>query len=520
MEPKKTKGKSKIITGKHKGLSTVLASLLVLAISIMPIAEASSYASSKSCTNYSKKSSYSTTVKNAFTKLGNNISIGAKTNTCYNKDTSTAKVWNKSQYDKWTTNTTTTTTTTTPAPLVPETGAKPSQVTPPVNVESAPVEKAPEIIENIEQPIVPEQGIKEGAYYVSPSGNDSGNGTVDSPFKTIQKAANVAKAGDTVYIRQGTYREKVAVKNSGSAGKYITFSNYPGETVTLDGTGVSLGYYLPLFSVESHSYIIIQGIKVTNSPGQGIGDAYGEHNNSHIIVKDCSTYKTQISGVHFYKANNIVIDNVYIDTANLTENQEALTLAGVTDFEIKNCTVINAQKECIDVKDGCKNGKIYNNTVKNARLSSGLAIYVDGAKSGCSNIDVYDNTIDNCIQGIVVASELGGNVTDIKVRGNKISNSQYGIQVAGWGHIAGGKHPMDNIRMTDNKFSGNMSINLILSNPDAKNVFVTNNIFGGTNGTVPILVQGGDLAKTSIDGNSFLSIKPGSTTGTNYSLIK
>lgn len=357
------------------------------------------------------------------------------------------------------------------------------------------------------------------AYYVSTAGNDSNAGTAQAPLRTIQKAADLAAAGDTVYIKGGTYREKVLTKNSGANGSYITFTNYPGESVTLDGSGVALDYYVPLFSVGNQSYIKIQGINVINSAGQGFGDANGTVNNGYIIIKDCSTYKTQISGVHFFKAHNIVIDGVYIDTANLTKDQESVTLAGVTDFEIKNSTVVNPQKEGIDVKDGSRNGKIYNNTVKNARLGSGLALYVDGAKNGCSNIEIYNNTIDNSLQGIVIASELGGAVSNINIHDNKISNSGYGLQIAGWGFINGGTHPMDNITINRNNVSGNMNIDLILSNPDAKSIVITNNIFGGTSRTVPVLVQDTNINEISMSGNSFIRLVTGQLTGTDYTLL-
>lgn len=327
-------------------------------------------------------------------------------------------------------------------------------------------------------------------YYVSTSGSDSSAGTARRPFRTIQKAANVAAAGDTVLIRGGVYRERVTVKRSGSAGKIITFRNYPGESVTLDGATVSLPYYYPLFDVASHSYLKIQGLRVINSAGQGIGDVWGQYDNGFITIQDCQTYRTKISGVHFYNAHNIVIDNVTIDTANLTADQESLTLAGVNGFEIKNSTVINAQKEAIDVKDGSRNGKIINNTVKNARLGSGLAIYVDGARKGASNILVAGNTVENAIQGIVVASELGGIVTNIEIRDNQIRDSKHGLQIAGWGHIAGGSHPMSNIRITGNKMSGRMGIDLILSNKDARAVTITDNVFWGISTTVPVSVIG------------------------------
>lgn len=327
-------------------------------------------------------------------------------------------------------------------------------------------------------------------YFVSTSGNDRANGTFRRPFKTIQKAANMAKAGDTVYIRGGVYRERVTVKSSGSAGRIITFRSYPGERVTMDGATVALPYYYPLFDVSSHSYLHIQGLRIINSAGQGIGDVWGQYDNGFITIKDVQTYRTKISGVHFYNAHNIVIDNVTIDTANLTPDQESLTLAGVNGFEIKNSTVINAQKEGIDVKDGSKNGKIINNTVKNARLGSGLAIYVDGARKGASNIEISGNTVDNAIQGIVVASELGGTVSNIQILDNQIRDTKHGLQIAGWGHISGGSHPMSNISISGNNTSGRMGINLILSNKDAKAVTITDNVFWGNSSTVSLSIIG------------------------------
>lgn len=82
------------------------------------------------------------------------------------------------------------------------------------------------------------------SYYVSNSGSNNNNGTsVTSPFQTIQKAIEAAVAGDTVYIRAGTYREQVSAwKNAGSAGKYITVTGYNGEVPVLKGSDVVTGW--------------------------------------------------------------------------------------------------------------------------------------------------------------------------------------------------------------------------------------------------------------------------------------
>jgi hypothetical protein len=75
-------------------------------------------------------------------------------------------------------------------------------------------------------------------YYVDgTNGNDqTGDGSFSDPWETIQKAADTADAGDTVYIRAGTYRETVTPANSGTSGNPITFKPYNDETVTISGT--------------------------------------------------------------------------------------------------------------------------------------------------------------------------------------------------------------------------------------------------------------------------------------------
>ena len=74
-------------------------------------------------------------------------------------------------------------------------------------------------------------------YYVSTSGNDTNPGTEQQPFKTIQKAADSVAAGDTVYVKGGTYNEQIRITASGTAGNYITFLPYNNETVVIDGAG-------------------------------------------------------------------------------------------------------------------------------------------------------------------------------------------------------------------------------------------------------------------------------------------
>ncbi len=89
-------------------------------------------------------------------------------------------------------------------------------------------------------------------YFVSPSGNDSNNGSFASPWLTPVNAKNSMVAGDTVYFRAGTYTtiddfSSVLVCNkgycSGTANQYQNFLGYPGETATLGSGSITHGIY-------------------------------------------------------------------------------------------------------------------------------------------------------------------------------------------------------------------------------------------------------------------------------------
>ncbi|MEO2004741.1 MAG: right-handed parallel beta-helix repeat-containing protein, partial [Candidatus Poribacteria bacterium] len=66
----------------------------------------------------------------------------------------------------------------------------------------------------------------------SPVADDRNPGTRDLPFRTIQHAADVARAGDTVTVASGVYREAVNLRHSGEPGRLITFVGEPGAVIT------------------------------------------------------------------------------------------------------------------------------------------------------------------------------------------------------------------------------------------------------------------------------------------------
>ncbi|MER7930760.1 MULTISPECIES: sigma-70 family RNA polymerase sigma factor [unclassified Streptomyces] len=101
-------------------------------------------------------------------------------------------------------------------------------------------------------------------YFVSSSGSDSNPGTTaGSPFRTIQKAGDLAGPGDVVAVMNGTYTESrrgsnvLTVKRSGRPGAPITFMAYPGQRPVLKPKTAWNG-----ISVYGASYIVIKNLEV------------------------------------------------------------------------------------------------------------------------------------------------------------------------------------------------------------------------------------------------------------------
>lgn len=124
-------------------------------------------------------------------------------------------------------------------------------------------------------------------YYVAPAGNDANTGSITAPFLTLQRAQTAVVAGDTVWVRGGTYLMQNAqiaafvapyayithLDKSGSAtAGRINYWAYPSErpvfnyanvdpNVSTPGAPFAAPYRLSAFEVTG-SYIHIRGLEV------------------------------------------------------------------------------------------------------------------------------------------------------------------------------------------------------------------------------------------------------------------
>lgn len=79
-------------------------------------------------------------------------------------------------------------------------------------------------------------------YFVAADGRDAADGSAAKPWRTIQRAADAARAGDVVTIRGGVYREWVKPVNAGREGAPITYRAAKGEKVVVTGADPVTGW--------------------------------------------------------------------------------------------------------------------------------------------------------------------------------------------------------------------------------------------------------------------------------------
>lgn len=301
--------------------------------------------------------------------------------------------------------------------------------------------------------------VQSATYYVSTTGNNSNQGTEAQPWRTIQQAASRAVAGDIVYVKAGTYNERVVVANSGTAGNDITFSVYPNDVVTIDGSGITLpAWPSGLFDLEGRNYIKVSGFRVINAGPNSNNCGIYVDTCHDIIIENNYTYNTVSSGIGVWDSENIILDGNEVELACNDGEQECISVASTTNFDIRNNHVHHGGPgtnggEGICPKDGSFNGRVYNNHVHDLPIK--LGIYVDAWDKHTYNIEVFNNIVHDCgNDGFTLASEQGGLLENISVYNNiAYHNRNIGISVTPNGDVP--NSPMKTLKIVNNTLFNN-----------------------------------------------------------------
>lgn len=333
-------------------------------------------------------------------------------------------------------------------------------------------------------------------YYVSTTGNDSWPGSLEQPWKTVQKAADTLVAGDTVYVRAGTYAERVFPLNSGAAGQLVTYAAYPGEAVTIDGTGLTVPADEGLFNVGSAQYLRVTGFRLIHSGHTGIHADGG----AHLEILRNETYDTASSGIGIWGCSDVLVEGNRVEQACTGVWQECISVAGTDGFVVRDNEVVGCGKEGICLKDGSANGQAYRNHVQG---STAVGLYVDAWDKHTHDIAVYRNLVEGGLgDGIVLASEQGGLLENVSVFDNvSYANTYLGLALS---TCCIASHPMQGLTLVNNTVVGNGADwggGIAIDNPQAQAVVVRNNLVSQNLSFQVLLNSGVPPANVTIDHN-------------------
>ncbi len=361
-------------------------------------------------------------------------------------------------------------------------------------------------------------------YYVAKSGSNSNNGSVGTPWLTVQYGLSQLSAGDTLNIKSGTYAGKINITSAGSSGQEITIRNYNNDNVVI--SGASLLDYEYLLKIENAAFINIKGIKFQDYQKlDAIGIIIINSSNISIVNNEFSNidYSSTAVGqtpnssqnsqpiIVFGRDASTSVSNLFI-SGNIIHDcetgwSECLSINGNIDgFEIINNQIYNNtnipivaighEGECSNpALDQARNGIIKGNIIHHnpSAYAAAGGIYIDGGKS----IIVENNISYNNDYGIEVGCENNGNApndpsaSNIIVRNNLIYNNKIsGIALGGFNYPTTGK--VESIAITNNtlfnndtknSYSGELLITYV------ENSIVENNIIYANNADKVLMVS-------------------------------
>jgi len=238
----------------------------------------------------------------------------------------------------------------------------------------------------------------------SPVAADDNPGTWDKPWKTVAHAANVAQAGDKVYVMEGVYDETLAPKNSGRAGAAIVFRGLPRHKAQLKGADTGKA-----------SYVRIEGFRFA---GEGVSVG-----GDHVWIIDNTFHKVRRTTVGGSGSNITVAYNRSVDpSCGVFASGEGWV---VEANEIDH--MVHQTGEC-DYGRFFGKGHVFRRNYFHGTAQADVAkSHVDGfqtynlkarAELHAHDIKFLDNVICNFHQAIIARSADPGFLSNFTIRGN------------------------------------------------------------------------------------------------------
>jgi hypothetical protein len=233
-------------------------------------------------------------------------------------------------------------------------------------------------------------------FYVAPSGNDNGSGTADSPWATLQHAADSVQAGDTVIVRAGTYAGFVLGWNfpqNGTPDAPITFRADPGTIINARNSVTADG-----INLEGTSYIVIDGFTINNATGTISRAGIRSVTNNHVTIRNNNVDSAGLWGIFTGFSDDLLIEN---NVTSRSINQHGIYVSNSGDRPIIRGNVVWGNRDSgiqlnADVSQGgdgiISNALVESNIIHDNGIGGGSAINADGVQNSVfRNNLLYDN---------------------------------------------------------------------------------------------------------------------------------
>jgi hypothetical protein len=260
-------------------------------------------------------------------------------------------------------------------------------------------------------------------YYVATTGNDANGGTQAQPFRTIAKGLTVLRAGDTLYLRGGTYQEGIdtlqnAIPSGTSWSNPVTIGAYPGETVTLNAPVNINGYGSTVYQ-----YIIVDGLILDGRGVNQVGVFIGGSNAHHIRVQNSEVKNHSKMGVQAYDTTDLEYIRLKVHDNGTDRLKHGFYIA-IKNALIDECDIYNNSGLGIRIynsscttNDCADNTTIRNSSIHDNRGDGGVTL------NHGRNILFSNNLVYNNLNGVGVAY---GNPTNTQIYNNTIYNHPQG----------------------------------------------------------------------------------------------
>lgn len=203
--------------------------------------------------------------------------------------------------------------------------------------------------------------------FVAPNGNDTtGTGAIDAPYATIVKANQTVVAGDTVFLRGGTYKMTEAqvdryysiwaymnyMDKSGTSTKRICYWAYPGEKPVIDMSAVKPANYRIIVFYVKGSYLHFKGIEIIGTQVTILthtqSECFRNEGGSYNIYEQCSMHDGMAIGFYLTKGSyNLVLNcDAYRNWDNVSENQKGGNVDGFGGHPSSKGNVGNVFRGC------------------------------------------------------------------------------------------------------------------------------------------------------------------------------